>query len=338
MANDFPVITVIMPVFNSEMFLKDAIDSVINQTFKDWELICVNDGSSDNSLSILREYEALDNRITVFDQKNSGTASAARNKALEKAKGKFTHMLDSDDVFGESCLEKTYERAITTQADFVIPDLIFFKNKPNNTLLKLVGYEGDREAILSPNEGFIASLTWKISGVGIYRTELLRKFGYDETGINGDEYSTRMLMLNCNKIAFCSGAYFYRKHPDSTTSKISSRRFDTLFTDFKLLELAYRYKVGKEAIVLCKKRIIENIMFSERFYLGVKKHFNETEKKEIQKLIRANYDKINQSFIVYRRNILKYLITKAVFADFRILKAYGYGVNCLKFLLNRKYQ
>ena len=337
MLNDSPIITVIMPVFNSEIFLKDAIDSVINQTFKDWELICVNDGSTDNSLTILREYEALDNRISVLDQKNSGTASAARNKALEKARGEFIHMLDSDDLLGENCLERTYERASTTKADFVIPDLILFKNKTNNILLKLVGYEGNREALLSPKEAFIASLTWKISGVGMYRTELLQKFRYDETGINGDEYSTRILILNCNKIGFCSGAYFYRKHPDSTTSKISSRRFDTLFTDFKLLELAYRYEVGKEAIILCKKRIIENVMFSERFYLGTKKHFTETEKKEIQNLIRANYNKINQSFIVYQGNIFKYLITKAVFTNFRILKIYGYGVNCFKFLLNRKY-
>jgi glycosyltransferase involved in cell wall biosynthesis len=333
MISNSPTITIIMPVFNTEIFLKDAIDSVINQSFKDWELICVNDGSTDNSLNVLKRYEALDNRIFVLDQKNSGTASAARNKALDNARGKFIHMLDSDDLLSKNCLERAYEIAILTKADFVIPDLIFFKNETNNIIFKLVGYNGDRKALISSKDAFLASLTWKISGVGLYRAELLRKFRYDETGMNGDEYSTRVFLLNCNKIAFCSGAYFYRKHIDSTTSKISPKRFDTILTDFKILELSYHYEMGYKAINLCKKRIVENIMYSEQFYLGARKHFSTTQKNEIQNLIKKNYRKVNKSFIIYEGNLFKHLIKKAAFADFRILKTYAFAVH----ILRRKY-
>jgi glycosyltransferase involved in cell wall biosynthesis len=328
-----PVITIIMPVFNAERYLKDAIDSVINQSYKFWELICVNDGSTDNSHNILKEYEASDNRIIVLDKKNSGSASGARNKALDNARGKFIHMLDSDDLLSEDCLEKTYEIAAITKADFVIPDLIFFKNGTNYIIRRLIGYDGNREILLSSKDAFIASLTWKISGVGLYRTELLRKFRYDETGMNGDEYSTRVLLLNCNKIAFCSGIYYYRKHPDSTTSKISPKRFDNLTTDFRILQLAYDYKMGKIAIMLCKKRIVENIIHAERFYLQARKHFTATQKKDIQIFIKKNYKKVKKSFIAYEGNIFKYLILKVLLMDFRILKMYSFGINILTYLL-----
>jgi len=337
MSGSPPIITVIMPVFNTEIFLKDAIDSVINQSFKDWELICVNDGSTDNSLNILKEYETLDDRIIVIDQKNSGTASAARNKALDHARGEFIHMLDSDDLFSSDCLEKAYKKYILTQADLVLPDLVLFVNKTSNIIKKIVGYNGDRELLISPKNGFISSLTWEISGVGMCRTELLKRLRYDETTGNGDELTTRLLFLNCNKIAFCSGTYFYRRHADSTTSKISPKRFDTILTDFKLLELSNHYDVGHNAIVLCKKRIVENIIYSEQFYLASRKHFNTAEKKQIQILIKKNYNKVNKSFIAYDGNIFKHVIRSLVFIDFRILKMYAFGINCLKFFLNIKY-
>lgn len=336
MLNNSPIITVIMPVFNTEIFLKDAIDSVINQTFKDWELICVNDGSTDSSLNVLKEYEALDERIMVLDQKHSGSISVARNKALDYARGKFTHMLDSDDLLSENCLEKAYEKTMLTQADLVFPDLLYFVNNTSNIINNLVGYNGDRELLISPKDGFIASLTWKISGTGMYRTELLRRFRYDETTGNGDELTTRLLFLNCNKIAFCSGVYFYRRHPDSTTSKISPKRFDTIATDFKILELSYNYGIGNEAILLCKKRITDNIIGSAQFYFKKKREFNKVQKKEILNFIKQHYERVNKSFIIYEGNIFKYLIKNAVFINFRILKIYAFSAMHIKYLLNRE--
>ena len=335
--NFSPIITVIMPVFNTEKFLREAIDSVLSQSFNDWELICVNDGSTDNSLQILKEYEASDKRIRVFNQKNSGSAAAARNKALDNAKGEFIQMLDSDDLFGEHFLQKMHEKAVETNADFVISDLIFFENTIDTITLKMIGLDGDRTVVLSSKQSFIASLTWKISGVGLYRAELLKKFKYDETGLNGDEYSTRLLLLNCNKVVFSDAAYLYRKHEHSTTSKISVRRFETLLTDFRILDLAYQHNAGDEAIKLSKIRIVENLMFAQRFYLGVKKNFNKKQKNEIENLIKKYYQSVDKSFITYQGNLIKYAIRKFAFLNFKILNLYSYGFNLFKFLINSKY-
>ena len=111
-------ISVIIPVYNVEPYLKQCMDSVVGQTLKDIEIICVDDGSTDGSLDILREYEAEDNRIQIIEQKNAG-AGAARNNGMRHATGKYLSFLDSDDFFEPRMLEKAYDLAEKDQADFV---------------------------------------------------------------------------------------------------------------------------------------------------------------------------------------------------------------------------
>ncbi|MCL2128774.1 MAG: glycosyltransferase [Treponema sp.] len=117
-----PNVSVIIPIFNSEEYLRECLDSVINQTLKNIEIICVNDGSTDNSVEILKEYEYLGKRIKVLNQNNLG-AGAARNNGLKIAKGEYLAFLDSDDFYDFSVLDKAYKKAINSNADIVIFNL-----------------------------------------------------------------------------------------------------------------------------------------------------------------------------------------------------------------------
>ncbi len=103
-----PLISVIMPVYNTASFLRKSIESVLNQTFINFELICVNDGSTDNSLDILNEYASRDSRIIIINQENMGL-SCARNSALEVARGEYIAFIDSDDFWAKSFLSCLYE-------------------------------------------------------------------------------------------------------------------------------------------------------------------------------------------------------------------------------------
>ena len=323
-----PFITVIMPVYNTEIYLREAIDSVMNQSFQEWELICVNDGSTDNSLEILRYYKALDKRIVVINQKHSGTAAAARNMALKNAKGEYMQMLDSDDLLSKDCLEKSYIIALSTQADLVVPDLIYFKGNYINQIYNSIGFKGNRHIVLSSEEAFTASLNWSISGVGLFRTKLVKKFQYDETGMNGDEYTTRLLLLNCNKIAFSEGAYYYRQHPESTTNKVSLKRFDRLLTDFRILKLAEEYQINEAGMVLCKKYIVDHILSLMYFYVGKRNCFNENERIAIETQLKTYYKKADRSFIVNEGHVLKFGFKNLLFINFEILKMYAYFRLC----------
>lgn len=97
--NKKPGISIIMPVYGVEKYLADAIESVLAQSYQDWELLIVNDGSTDNSYTIAKEYELKDVRITVFNKENGGL-SDARNYGLQYAKGEYIHFFDSDDQIG----------------------------------------------------------------------------------------------------------------------------------------------------------------------------------------------------------------------------------------------
>ena len=100
-------ISVIIPIYNTEKYIKECLNSIINQTLKEIEIICINDGSTDNSLKILEQYAQKDKRIIILNQENSGSA-IARNKAINIAKGEYLSFIDSDDYVDLSYLEKLY--------------------------------------------------------------------------------------------------------------------------------------------------------------------------------------------------------------------------------------
>lgn len=113
-----PAISVITPVYNSEKYLEETLDSILNQTFSNLEIICIDDGSSDNSLAILRKYQKQDNRIKVMTQQHLGVV-VARNNAIQEAQGEFIYLLDSDDVVDKTVIEKSYDAIIADKGDVI---------------------------------------------------------------------------------------------------------------------------------------------------------------------------------------------------------------------------
>ena len=107
-----PQISVIIPVYNTAKYLEQCMSTLVNQTFREIELICINDGSTDESRDILKKFALSDERIRLIDRETaSGSAALPRNIGLEQAKGKYVIFLDSDDYFAETMLEKLYEHA-----------------------------------------------------------------------------------------------------------------------------------------------------------------------------------------------------------------------------------
>lgn len=116
-----PRVSVILPCYNSEKYLNQCLDSILNQTLEDMEVICVDDGSSDSTLEILRSYARMDSRVRVLTQPNGG-AGAARNNGLRQARGEFLSFLDADDFFEPNMLEEAVRSAEQYNADYVIFD------------------------------------------------------------------------------------------------------------------------------------------------------------------------------------------------------------------------
>ena len=112
-------LSVVIPVYNTEDYLEECLDSIVNQTFKDMEIICIDDGSTDRSLEILKEYEARDSRITVYTQENQGP-SRTRNRGMSLARGKYIYFMDADDFLEKNALKELYDISEETDADFIL--------------------------------------------------------------------------------------------------------------------------------------------------------------------------------------------------------------------------
>lgn len=123
-----PIVSIIIPVYNAQAYIKQCLNSLLEQTYPYYEIICVDDGSTDQSFAILKEYEKKDNRISAIAQKNQ-FAGVARNKGMEQATGKYLLFLDADDFFRADMLEQAVRKAEEGNTQILVFDSYRFDNK-----------------------------------------------------------------------------------------------------------------------------------------------------------------------------------------------------------------
>ncbi|WP_213335302.1 glycosyltransferase family 2 protein [Enterococcus casseliflavus] len=157
-----PVFSVIVPVYNSEKFIRKTLESITNQTFHNYEIIVVDDGCTDNSISIIEEYAKYFQKINIVRQKNSGV-SAARNRGIKEASGDFICFLDSDDYWSHLFLEKMYNKISATNVDIVICGTQTFSEKDNTVKKENIKLSTD-DCLLNYLKGeyWAATGTWAV--------------------------------------------------------------------------------------------------------------------------------------------------------------------------------
>ena len=232
-----PRITVLMAVYNADKFLDDSIGSVLRQSFADFELICIDDCSTDSSRDVLRRYAAEDKRIrTVFLDVNSGPA-CARNAGLAVACGEYVAFLDADDWLADDALElivKTFDRH--PQTDCVLFDVVNVysdgKQEPYHwNFDKAVSRNPDGSfVVMTGRQAFEESLfSWNIHGVYATRTEINRRYPYDESSHGfSDDNTTHIHYLVSREVRCCTARYYYRQNGTSVSHAVSLMRFDCL--------------------------------------------------------------------------------------------------------------
>ena len=171
------LISIIVPIYNAEKYLVRCLDSLINQTYKNIEILCINDGSTDNSLNILNEYATKDKRIIVINQTNSGPATA-RNNGLDNANGTFLMFCDSDDYYEPNMCERMLDAILSHNVALVMCDCKYIKEEYFTTTrtqkdikyhnLKLIGFH----SINKNNYDIINVILWN----KIFKTSLVEKY------------------------------------------------------------------------------------------------------------------------------------------------------------------
>jgi len=248
-----PKISVIIPVYNVEKYLKECLDSVINQTFNDIEIICIDDGSTDTSYSILEEYAKKDNRFVILKQENRG-AGVARNKGIEVARGEYLYFLDSDDFIDCTLLEKAYIKIKENDSDICIFKTYFYNDKTKKITInwnwenKFDKVQGKKtfNAKIIPNEIFL------IFTIPAF-TKLYSKSFIMNNSIRFQEIKTcNDVFFNFYTLACANSISFLNEHlvnyRSAQINNLTSNRARTI----ECIQLAFN---------LLKQKLIENNLF-----------------------------------------------------------------------------
>lgn len=224
-------VSVIVPVYNTEGFLQKCLDSLTNQTLEDIEIICVNDGSTDNSLKILQEYATKDKRIKIINQENK-KQGAARNAGMKIATGEYIGFVDSDDWIDLDFYEKLYNAATGHNFDIALGTNIRAKKNVNKKRLNIT----DEKEYKTVQEKFDVNIQWKnpCPTNKIYRRELFSKHNikWPEGVFCEDKLFTIKAVYYANGIVTVPNVnYYYFDNPKSTVNNRKTQHLKKLKID-----------------------------------------------------------------------------------------------------------
>lgn len=226
------MISIIVPVYNVEKYLRDCIESILAQTYTDWEMIMVNDGSTDHSEEIALECAGKDSRIKVVTQANGGL-SAARNTGMRVATGQYLTFIDSDDAVAPEYLStllellENYEAAIATCGFQRFSGVLPYHNKkiPHQKGPNVYSGVHALREVLYQDRGIDNSAWGKL-----YRRELWHDMEFPHGKLYEDLGTVPLILLKVDKVVVSSDQlYFYRVTPGSITGTLSKRRFDAVY-------------------------------------------------------------------------------------------------------------
>ena len=224
-----PNVSVVVPVYNVEEYLPECVESILRQSFSNFELILVDDGSPDNCGSICDSYAEKDSRVRVIHKKNGGL-SDARNRGIEQAKGEFITFVDSDDIIYKDYLKYLYEAAQKYDADIVQGAITTHLDKLGSLSKDSHQQEYDIR-LFSGEEAIRDYLTYRThcsnSTFKLIRTTLFEGVRFPVGKYSEDEYTTYRLVLKSRKdVCLPMYIYYYRLREGSIVRSYSSRRFD----------------------------------------------------------------------------------------------------------------
>ena len=317
-----PKVSIILPVYNVEKYLSQCLDSIVNQTLKDFECICVNDGSPDNSLAILQKYAQKDKRFKIISQENKGL-SVARNVGMSNVSTKYLVFVDSDDWLDKNYLQVLYENAKQTDSDIVACNYTKYYEKENNFVPDILPQERkvsiNDMLSLKISKGYAQPTIWS----KIFRTDLLKKNNinfFENRFACEDSPFVALSFIYLKKITYIEDIlYFYRKAvKDSATSNKDKLFIGKVHNFIRLIE------------DIINRNMFNNNVFCYTYKLlfwdlssFCRKNYSDNERQKVLDLtlklikqIENNKDKL--SF----KNILKLKILKFILVNFKV-KSYN---------------
>lgn len=295
------MISVIVPIYNSEKYLKKCIDSIKNQTYKDLEIILVNDGSTDNSPKICDEYAKIDNRIKVIHQENGGL-SAARNAGLKSASGEYITFVDSDDYIEDD----TYEK-VNSAIERFDSDLVFFREKSVDEQGRTIYINGDTPTgkifEISKDDAAELIIGRLINGMcdKVYKASVINDIFFKEGYMYGEDFMYNLLALTRVKtVSYVDQIkYSYVSNSSSVTHKsFNKNSFNQVY--FKDAVTEYVKEYFPDYLELCQKRsFLARLRICRPLYIENLQNEYKDKVLEFNKYMKENFKSVKGNLNVY---------------------------------------
>ena len=297
-----PIVSIIVPIYNAQEFLKECLDSIKAQTYQDWLCFLVNDGSTDDSQSIIDEYCAKDSRFVALLKQNEKSADLARKYAIDRIQSDWIMHIDADDVIVPDFIERMVNRQLETGADIVAARVIGCNAGIEGEDYRLPVKEFDMSQVLSGREACVLNFggwKWSANAGILYRHSITCNVMYGGY-MNSDEFSQRQLTYQAARVAFCDVHYLYRAN-EGISDAISIRSFDRTLVDMQLEQFVYdNYPERKDKIKALTWQRLFNLIYLVADYKLHKDEFSDEEKKHIEQILRASYRALSRlKTIVY---------------------------------------
>lgn len=284
------ILSITLSTFNVEEFIEKSLDSILQQTFKDFELICIDDGSSDKTLSILKRYETEDARIKVISKTVNEGLAVARNQSLELASGKYITFLDGDDIYDKTLFEKAINLAEKEASDIVYWDYVAFYDPKDISRLRkeksnLLNFDATNKKALLKRPSF----TW----VKIIRTEKARalKIHFPKGYTRQDIPVHWKLVTQIDKVSILPERLaFYRQQSNATTAKKNKKLFHLVY----VMDIVKNYLEDNNLFETYKKEFYTQQL---NFFFGMYDNIKKEYKKEALDLIKESLEEKHYNFL-----------------------------------------
>ena len=334
-------VSIIVPVYKVEKYLRRSMDSLVNQTLDGVEIICINDGSPDNCLSILKEYKEKysDKNIVIIDKQNEGVWKG-RFDGIKAATGEYIGFTDSDDYITLDYAEKLYNAAKKNDADISVSGFYRVDTDTEHVYsTEMTGYEGklidmdkNPEEILSINTAL-----WN----KLYKAEVLKNMKNlsNPPRILDDMMFLLLAYLNTKTISFINDPlYYYMVRQDSIMAQIKKEQIDS--TEKAMIEIKKIYEQDEQG-----KKLIEVIDDMAFLHFGISLMFRvSSDKDNFKKLLKENREYLNKEFPLWRKSkylnigyVLKHKganLKLAIMKKVYVMHLYGAFLAVYKFILN----
>lgn len=237
------MISVIVPIFNVESYLDECLDSIINQTYQDIEILCIDDCTLDNSINVVKKYMRLDSRIRLINHEENRGLGGARNTGIREAKGEYIAFVDSDDKLEEDMLEKCYKAITTNDVDAVVCGLVrlFGENDTSpHTAFHQLQNPTSRVYHIADHKERLTNM-WPSAWNKLYKASIIREFAckFPEKLLYEDHYFFYNYFAHVNSFYYINDAlYIYRaSRPGSITGSLTGREKEIykVLTDLKAI-------------------------------------------------------------------------------------------------------